>query len=127
MRKTLKARQSSTGVRRWQRLPLSIPVFIRGTDDKGNGFLEFATALDISAGGALVALRRYIEPGSSISLEIPCAAVPVRQAAPSIGQTLAAKLVRVSNAAQYHLLGLEFSKPIINARKTQRRKYSSAV
>jgi hypothetical protein len=41
--------------RKWIRLPLAIPVFVRSRDDKGKDFLEFATALNVSAGGMLVA------------------------------------------------------------------------
>ena len=31
--------------RKWARLPLAIPVFVRSRDAKGTEFLEFATAL----------------------------------------------------------------------------------
>jgi len=40
--------------RSWPRLPLAIPVFVRSRDEKGKEFLEFATALNVSAGGALI-------------------------------------------------------------------------
>ena len=43
--------------RKWTRLPLAIPVFVRSRDGKGKEFLEFATALNVSAGGMLVAIR----------------------------------------------------------------------
>jgi len=33
-------------------------MFVRSRDEKGKEFLEFATALNVSAGGALVAVRR---------------------------------------------------------------------
>ena len=46
--------------RKWTRLPLAIPVFVRSRDEKGKEFLEFATALNVSAGGMLVAMRRAI-------------------------------------------------------------------
>ena len=43
--------------RRWPRLPLAIPVFVRGCDLEGNEFIEFNVMLNESAGGALVAIR----------------------------------------------------------------------
>ena len=57
--------------RRWDRLPLAIPLFVRGTDPNGEAFLEFSTALNISAGGLLLAMRRDLDCGASISLETP--------------------------------------------------------
>jgi len=52
-------------------LPLAIPVFVRSRDEKGKEFLEFATALNVSAGGALVAVRRSLPPTAQVLLEIP--------------------------------------------------------
>ena len=43
--------------RKWDRLPISIPFFMRGNKESGEEFLEFATALNFSAGGALLASR----------------------------------------------------------------------
>ena len=37
--------------RDWDRLPISIPFFVRGRKLTGEDFLEFATALNLSAGG----------------------------------------------------------------------------
>ena len=59
--------------RGWERLPISIPFFVRGTAASGEEFLEFATALNLSAGGVLLAARRYMDPGTKLSLEIPVA------------------------------------------------------
>ena len=62
--------------RKHQRLPLSIPVFVRGVDENGKEFLEFATALNISAGGILLATRRSLPKSAGLSLEIPVAPLP---------------------------------------------------
>ena len=59
--------------RKWARLPLAIPVFVRSRDGKGKEFLEFATALNVSAGGMLVAIRRALPAIAQIRLEIPSA------------------------------------------------------
>src|SRR5208282_6590375 len=55
--------------RKWPRLPLAIPVFVRSRDDKGKEFLEFATALNVSAGGMLLAVRRVLSSSAQIQLE----------------------------------------------------------
>jgi len=59
--------------REWVRLPLAIPVFVRSKDQDGRDFLEFATAINISAGGALIAVHRSLRPAAQVSLEIPSA------------------------------------------------------
>jgi hypothetical protein len=111
-RKTSPTKSASADSRNWQRLPLAIPVFIRGEDADGKPFIEFATAHNISAGGALVGVQRYLKPGSKVMLEIPCAVVaqPKQNASRN---SMNAKLVRVSSAENGHLIGLKFHKPLI--------------
>lgn len=94
--------------RKWQRIPLAIPVFIRGTDEEGKEFLEFATALNISAGGALVATRRQLPRCARLSLEIPVAPVPRAISLPKSIRRLRAKLVRVTSGDSYQLWGIKF-------------------
>jgi len=105
--------------RKWQRIPLAIPVFIRGVDTEGKEFLEFATALNISAGGALVATRRQIPRCARLSIEIPVAPVPRAVALPKSVRRLRAKLVRVTLAESYQLWGLKFAN-IISGHKSSK-------
>ena len=116
--------------RKWTRLPLAIPVFVRSRDEKGKEFLEFATALNVSAGGVLVAVRRSLPPSSQVLLEIPSAPLAATAALPRAARTLRARTVRVSHAEGYHLLGLKFSRPLLNGTGNAgwvRRKLASAV
>jgi hypothetical protein len=116
--------------RKWTRLPLAIPVFVRSRDDQGREFLEFATALNISAGGALVAVRRSLPPTAQLVLEIPSAPLAATATLPPAARTLRARTLRVTHADGYHLLGLRFSRPLLNgAGKVIRkqRKLGSAV
>src|SRR3989440_12837818 len=94
----LNRRKPETERRRWTRLPLAIPVFVRSRDEKGKEFLEFATALNISAGGALVAVRRSLPLSAQVSLEIPSAPLAATAALPRAARTLRARTVRVSHA-----------------------------
>lgn len=96
--------------RKWSRLPLAIPVFVRSRDAKGREFLEFATSLNVSAGGMLVAIRRILPAVSSIQLEIPSA--PVAAMAPEAARTLRAKTLRTIPAEGYYLIGLKFERPL---------------
>ncbi len=99
--------------RKWPRLPLAIPVFVRGQDSKGHEFLEFATALNVSAGGMLVAMRRVLQPVVQIQLEIPSAPVAALADLPRSSRALTAKALRTTPAEGYYLLGLKFSRPLV--------------
>ncbi len=103
--------QTTTKVerRRWQRLAVPVPMFIRGVDERGKEFLEFSTALNIGAGGALLASRRFLRNDSKIRLEIPPAPFP---RAKTKARTIKAKVVEVRNSDRFHLCSLEFSRPI---------------
>ena len=99
--------------RDWDRLPISIPFFVRGKKSNGDDFLEFATALNLSAGGVLLATRRYLDPGTHISLEVPVALVNKAQLPRSVS-LLNATVLRCTPDRQYFLLGLEFDEPLIH-------------
>ena len=98
--------------RDWDRLPISIPFFVRGRKAGGEEFLEFATALNLSAGGILLATRRYLEPGTQLSLEVPVALVNKAQLPRSVS-LLHATVLRCTPDRQYFLLGLRFEEPLI--------------
>jgi len=98
--------------RRSERLPLGIPVFVRGIDDHGKEFQEFTTAFNISAGGALVATRRYLPASTLISLEIPAAPLPRMATSPVFVRNLPAHPVTVTHSEQCYLVGLKFSKTL---------------
>src|SRR5690242_21201840 len=91
-------RKSVVERREWIRLPLAIPIFVRSRDQSGKDSLEFATALNISAGGALVAVHRAIRPAAQVSLEIPSAPLAAAAPIPKSSRNLRAKIVRVTHA-----------------------------
>jgi hypothetical protein len=118
-------RGSSAGERRsWERLPISIPFFVRGAQSDGEEFLEFATALNLSAGGALLAMRRYLEPGTHIDLEIPIALANKAQLPRSVS-LLHATVLRCVPDRQYFLLGLQFDEPLLDGQAKSRELASS--
>lgn len=115
--------------RKWARLPLAIPVFVRSRDSKGKEFLEFATALNVSAGGMLIAIRRVLPPIAQLRLEIPSAPITAMAPLPQAARTLHAKTLRTSSAEGYYLLGIKFSRPlpVANRRRHRQRKLVSPV
>jgi c-di-GMP-binding flagellar brake protein YcgR len=119
-----------TGERRkWQRLPLAIPVFVRSRAEADKEFLEFATALNVSAGGMLVAVRRSIPSAAQVSLEIPSAPLAALASLPTVTRNLRAKVVRMQHGEGYNLVGLKFSRPLVNSNTPARprRKLTSSL
>ncbi len=110
--------------RKWSRLPLAIPVFVRSRDRKGKEFLEFATALNVSAGGMLVAIRRLLPAISHIRLEIPSVPVAAMAPLPHAARILRAKTLRTTPADGYYLLGLQFARPLSLGRKSTAKRKS---
>ena len=108
--------------RKWSRLPLAIPVFVRGRDGKGKDSLEFATALNVSAGGMLLAVRRLATEVGQLRLEIPSAPLPAMAALPVVARSLSAKTLRVTPSNGYYLLGLKFRRPLPVANKPARKR-----
>jgi hypothetical protein len=110
--------------RRFERIPLAIPVFVRGHDSEGKEFLEFATSLNISAGGALLATRRNLPKLSAISLEIPSAPLPRVAVLPKIVRQLKARLVRSSLLDGCHLWAVRFRLHPLQAHAAARKVHS---
>ena len=100
--------------RKWERLPISIPFFMRVSKGNGEESLDFAPALNVSAGGVLLATRRYLDPGTSVKLEIPVALVNKAQLPHSIS-LLHAEVLRCTPDRQYFLLGLQFHTPLLTS------------
>ena len=114
--------------RLWPRLPLAIPVFVRSQSESEKEFLEFATALNVSAGGMLLAVRRSIPSTAQVLLEIPSAPLATLASLPRAARNLRAKVLRMQHGEGYNLVALKFARPLLNSRsKRSRRKLASPV
>src|SRR5437867_9922026 len=98
--------------RRWSRLPLAIPAFIRGVNGQGREFLEFSTLLNESAGGVLLAIRKPLRRWSRGSLEIPSAPLLMNVSLPGTVRRLRARVVRITSVEGWNLCGLQFLRPL---------------
>jgi hypothetical protein len=109
----LKPKNSAAERRRWPRLPLAIPVFVRSWLDQSQEqgqdkeSLEFATALNVSAGG------------------IPSAPVAALALVPRAVRTLRAKVLRIQLGQTFNLIGLKFAQPLVNRAEATARKRKS--
>jgi len=109
---------------------LAIPVFIRGREGSEGEILEFTTALNVSAGGMLVALRRAFPSLARVTLQIPSSPLAASTPLPKAARNIRAKVLRLEHAEGYNLCGLEFSKPLVTSRllpPVGRRKLASSV
>jgi hypothetical protein len=92
-------------------LPISIPFFVSGKKTSGEEFLDFATALNVSRGGVMLAARRYLEQGDQLVLEIPILMANKAHLPHSAAQ-MHATVVRCTRFRQCFLLGLKFEEPL---------------
>lgn len=113
--------------RRWPRLPLAIPVFVRCLDDQGKELVEFATALNVSAGGMLVAVRRMQPALGKLTLEVPSSPMAASAPLPGTPRMLHAKTVRTIPSDGCYLLAVKFSRPLGDGSAVRRKKVLSAV
>jgi hypothetical protein len=107
-----------------------VPIFVRSRNRDGKDFLEFATALNISAGGALVALHGSVRPTAHVLVEIPMAPLPRSIPVRKNSRHLRATVARVIHADGYNLVALRFLRPLQPAGKQprgRRRKPASAM
>lgn len=126
---TLRRPKSDLERRKWGRLPLAIPVFVRSKDENEKEFLEFATALNVCAGGALVAVRRALPLYSQVLLEIPSAPLVSTTKLPKAARNLQARVVWAIHSEGYQLAGVKFSHALqvrLN-QPLERRKAVSSV
>lgn len=101
-----------TKIRRWDRLPICVPMFVRWMDKRRRKFQVFATALNVSAGGALLVMPRQPPLGATVELEIPCSPVASEISLGSAVHHLVAEVVRVEDRQNAYLVAANFLVPI---------------
>lgn len=120
-------RKPETERRKWERLPLAIPIFVRSKDDNDKELLEFATALNVSAGGALVAVRRSLPLSSQVLLEIPSAPLVSTTKLPKASRNMQARIMWATHAEGYQLAGVRFSHALLSADSNRPSKKRNVV
>jgi PilZ domain len=101
--------------RRWERLPIAVPVFVHGCDEKGNKFVEFTSGLNINAGGMLLVTRRPVVIGSLLTVEIPTPTPSFQPPGLETKNALPARVLYAKPTETFMLCGLEFSSPLLPA------------
>ncbi|HUJ30377.1 MAG TPA: PilZ domain-containing protein [Candidatus Acidoferrum sp.] len=98
--------------RRFQRIRLQVPLFVRGRDAHGEQFLELAKTIDISGLGAFITCPRALAVNEIITLTIPAPSITSSALVPAGMPPIQARVKRQQEAGDVHLVGVEFLKPI---------------
>src|ERR1700733_6883668 len=98
--------------RRFQRIHLQVPMFIRGKDAHAEQFLELAKTLDISGLGAFITSPRSLAVNEIITLTIPAPSITSSGLIPAGMAPIQARVKRQQQAGDVYLIGVEFLKPI---------------
>ena len=98
--------------RRFQRIHLQVPMFIRGKDAHGDQFLELAKTLDVSGLGAFLTCPRSLGVSEIITLTIPAPSITSSGLIPAGMPPIQARVKRQQQAGDVYLVGVEFLKPI---------------
>jgi len=93
-------------------LPICVPMFVRWTDDRKRKVLEFATTLNIGAGGVLLAMYRRPPVGTNLSIEIPGAVIASEISLSGSVNHLQAQVLRVEKRANAHFIAAAFATPL---------------
>jgi hypothetical protein len=99
--------------RRWPRLELRVPLFLTGKNLQGRQFTELATALNVSAGGALVVLQNRVALPGKVKLEVAHPPLPDPLAVQTTASDkIEATIVRAEMRERYQLVALQFARPM---------------
>lgn len=97
--------------RHWPRLTLAIPVFVKGADERGKEILEFATILNVSAGGVLFTSGKSLRRNSFIFLEIPVGTSGMETTG-SAQRKFQARVLRIIHMDGWHWCAARFKSPL---------------
>ena len=98
--------------RRFPRVHLQVPVFVRGKDAHGQQFLELAKALNISGLGALITCPKALALGDFVTLTVPAPSITSSALVPAGMPPIQARVRRQQEAGDVYLVGVEFIKPL---------------
>ena len=106
------ARSEPAQRRRFPRIRLQVPIFLRGIDASGAEFVELTKTLNISATGACIASARILRPDQPVNLTIPAPSPISSGVVPNETPPIVAKVLRQDSAGEMRLYGLEFLRPL---------------
>ena len=98
--------------RRFPRIRLQVPIFLRGQDASGVDFVELTKTLNISASGACIASTHMLRLDQLVHITIPTPSPASSGLVPNETPPITARVLRQQAAGELRLFGIEFSKPL---------------
>jgi hypothetical protein len=96
--------------RRERRIPVHLPVLVRGTDSAGDHFEERTASENVCRGGVAFPTRHALELGARVEISIPVK-VPGEDPAPEFSTQGRVVHVKVGRSAREQMIGVEFTGP----------------
>ncbi len=107
--------------RRERRVPVHLPILVRGMDHSGEWFEERTSSLNLCRGGAAFATRYAVDPGSRLEINIPVFPSAGKPAGKATGEeksefSTQGRIVHVAPGAneRERIVGVEFTGPRFN-------------
>jgi c-di-GMP-binding flagellar brake protein YcgR len=79
------------------RLPIRVPIFIKGVDKHGEEFLELTHTVNVSASGACFVCKRELQVEADLMVSIPAPLPSDQQESDEYDFRFPAKIIRVGN------------------------------
>jgi hypothetical protein len=98
--------------RKAPRIPLQVPVFLRGSDSSGVEFVELTKTLNIGSAGACIASTHILRSDQIVYLTVPAPSPVSSSFVPNETPPIAARVLRQDVAGDMRLFGLEFLRPL---------------
>ena len=98
--------------RRERRVPVNLPMLVRGIDRSGLSFEEQTSSVNLCRGGVAFATRYVLELGSQLEIRIPLSPTPATEEEETEFSTQG-RIVHMKPGRNVHelIVGLEFTGP----------------
>ena len=96
------------------RLPIRVPIFVKGIDKQGSEYFELTHTIDVSASGACFLSRRPLEIMADLLVSIPAPVDINSNMSENYDFKFPAKIVRIDNglANSNNRVSVRFAKPL---------------
>ena len=95
--------------RRERRVPVNLPMLVRGTDRAGLTFEERTSSVNLCRGGAAFATRHSLDLGSRLEIRIPSPAAPANDDQSEFSTQGRIVHLKPGKNAQDLIVGVEFT------------------
>jgi len=99
--------------RRERRVPVNLPILVRGIDRTGSPFEEHTSSVNLCRGGAAFSTRYPLELGSELEIRIPVVPTPASEDTEFLTQGRIVHM-KPGKSERELIVGVEFTGPRFN-------------